>query len=191
MRILLLDNYDSFTYNIVERLRSLGYTEVEHRYNDAFDIQEAFNFEAIILSPGPGIPQEAGCLLPLIRHLYPHRPILGICLGHQAIAEAFGGSLVNLPQPYHGIASNLLVSNAHDPLLGALHQTPVGRYHSWVVNEVGLPSCLQITARSDEGHIMAIQHQRLPVYGVQFHPESYMSTHGDDVFDRFLTPGNR
>jgi anthranilate synthase component 2 len=186
MRILLVDNYDSFTFNIVERLRHLGYTNVTHRYNDAVEAQEALNFEAIILSPGPATPREAGHLCSIIEHTYTLRPLLGICLGHQAIAEVLGAELYNLPQPFHGFQSTLQVTQHGNDLVQPLHNTPIGLYHSWVVSPNQLPNSLHINAYSSEGHIMAIQHKEYPVYGVQFHPESYMTPQGDAVFNAFL-----
>ena len=186
MRLLLLDNYDSFTFNIVERLRCLGYTNVDRHFNNAIDAQQALSYDAIILSPGPATPSEAGNLWNIIEQTYTHRPILGICLGHQAIAEVMGASLENLATPYHGFQSTLHLINPNNPLLEPINQQPIGLYHSWVVSETNFPNSLLITARSAEGHIMAIQHKQYPVYGVQFHPESYMTPHGDAVFTGFL-----
>lgn len=186
MRILLLDNYDSFTFNIVERLRHLGYYHVERHYNDAITPQEALQYDAIILSPGPATPREAGNLWSIIEHTYTQRPILGICLGHQAIAEVMGATLQNLKTPFHGYKTTLQVVTPNNPLLQTLHNTSVGLYHSWVVDPDQIPESLKITAYSSEGHIMAIQHQKYPVYGVQFHPESYMSPQGDALFSAFL-----
>lgn len=186
MRILLLDNYDSFTHNIVERLRVLNYHDVTQAYNDTFKPEDIQHFDALILSPGPGTPREAGCLLSLIQTAHTQIPILGICLGHQAIAEFFGASLINLPQPVHGIQSTLQVIHTHNALLDQLHGESIGRYHSWVVDPEQVPDTLQITALSDDGHIMALQHRTYPVYGVQFHPESYMCPKGDTLFTAFL-----
>lgn len=187
MRILLVDNYDSFTFNIVERLRHLGYTNVTHRYNDAIEPQEALNYDAIMLSPGPATPREAGNLCSIIEQTYTQRPLLGICLGHQAIAEVLGARLHNLPAPFHGFQSTLRVSEQTNALVQPLHNTPIGLYHSWVVDPTTVPNTLHINAYSAEGHIMAIQHKQYPVYGVQFHPESYMTPHGDKVFQAFLS----
>ncbi|MGI9190627.1 MAG: anthranilate synthase component II [Chitinophagaceae bacterium] len=186
MRILLLDNYDSFTHNIIERLRGLNFHDISKRYNDNFDITEISHFDALILSPGPGTPREAGCLIPLIAAAYTQIPILGICLGHQAIAEYFGAQLINLHKPFHGIQSTLNVLDANNPLLAQLHQKSIGRYHSWVVDDQHFPEILTITATSEEGHIMALEHRHYPVYGVQFHPESYMCPEGDTLFTAFL-----
>jgi anthranilate synthase component 2 len=186
MRILLLDNYDSFTFNIVERLRHLGFTHVDRRYNNAIEPHEALAYDAIILSPGPATPAESGCLCALIEQVYTQRPILGICLGHQAIAQVMGAPLINLPNPYHGFRSTLHVLDTNNTWLQALNQKPIGLYHSWVVGENPFPNTLAITARSTEGHIMAIQHRQYPVYGVQFHPESYMTPDGDALFNGFL-----
>ncbi len=186
MRILLLDNYDSFTFNIVERLRHLGYTNVDRHYNNSITPQEALAYDALILSPGPGTPSEAGNLCAIIEHVYAHRPILGICLGHQAIAHVMGAQLVNLPQPLHGHRSTLHVQPSNNTWLQALNQKNIGLYHSWVVSDNNFPNSLQITARSSEGYIMAIQHTQFPVFGVQFHPESYMTPDGDAIFKGFL-----
>lgn len=186
MRILLVDNYDSFTFNIVERLRQLGYFHVERRYNDAIEPKEALTFDAIILSPGPATPREAGNLWSIIEHTYKHRPILGICLGHQAIAEVMGAQLHNLAEPFHGFQSKLQLTEFPNALVQALHDSPIGLYHSWVVNPNTVPDTLLINAYSSEGHIMAIQHKQYPVFGVQFHPESYMTPQGDAIFKGFL-----
>jgi anthranilate synthase component 2 len=186
MRILLLDNYDSFTFNIVERLRQLGYSEIDRRFNNAIEPHEALAYDAIILSPGPATPAESGCLCALIEHVYTQRPLLGICLGHQAIAQVMGAPLINLTKPYHGFRSTLHVLEKNNSWLQALNQKPIGLYHSWVVGENPFPNTLAITARSTEGHIMAIEHRQHPVYGVQFHPESYMTPDGDALFNGFL-----
>lgn len=186
MRILLIDNYDSFVYNLYHSIRSITDASLEIKKNDAVSPVEAASFDKIILSPGPGIPSEAGNLLDIIRYCAGKCPILGVCLGHQAICEAFGGSLTNLSEPYHGITS-LIQTNSDDPLFKIIgSQMDVGRYHSWVINESTLPPQLKVIARCPENQIMAIRHTELPVYGVQFHPESILTPMGDTLLKNWI-----
>ncbi len=185
-KILVIDNYDSFTYNLVHLINELG-EEVEVWRNDKFAIEDVAQFDKILLSPGPGIPNEAGLLLDVIRTYAPDKSILGICLGQQAIAEAFGGSLLNLGRPMHGIATPVRVIDAEESLFKDCPETiNVGRYHSWVVNRDDLPSCLQVTATDDSREIMALKHKTYDVRGVQFHPESVLTEYGKQMMKNWL-----
>ena len=189
MKTVIIDNYDSFTYNLSHVVKELG-AEVTVLRNDQFDMAALAAFDNIILSPGPGVPSEAG-LMPLVIKEYAERkPILGVCLGHQAIGEAFGATLENLDEVFHGVATPCHI------LRGAIFQglpndITVGRYHSWVVSKKDFPKCLEITAESDEGLIMALQHRRLPVYGIQFHPESVLTPQGKTIIANFLNLGGK
>lgn len=186
MKILLLDNYDSFTYNLLHAVKELEATDVEVARNDQIDIEEVDRFDKIILSPGPGIPEEAGLLLPIIRKYAPAKSILGVCLGHQAIGEAFGARLENLTEVYHGVQTP--VSIIKDDILfeGLEKEIHVGRYHSWVVSREAFPDCLEITAESKEGQIMALRHKAYRVHGIQFHPESVLTPQGKEIIRNFL-----
>lgn len=186
MKILVLDNYDSFTYNLVHAVKKLGYKEVEVHRNDQIAIEAVASFDKIILSPGPGLPAESGILLELIRKYAPDKSILGVCLGEQAIAEAFGGKLINLTEVYHGIASEIQVIQ-EDVLFNNLPTVmTVGRYHSWAVEKATLPDCLQVTAVDATGMIMSIAHKTFDVRGVQFHPESVLTPDGEVMLKNWL-----
>jgi anthranilate synthase component 2 len=188
MKILIFDNYDSFTYNLFHLVKELGYTDVEVHRNDKITLDEIEKFDKIILSPGPGIPSEAGLLLPLIKRFAKTKSILGVCLGHQAIGEAFGGNLINLEDVYHGVATPVRMV-APDILFQTLPETfEVGRYHSWIVAKEGFPKDLEITAVDSEGQIMALKHRTLDVHGVQFHPESVLTPLGKEIVKPFLQP---
>ena len=186
MKLLIFDNYDSFTYNIVHAVRQLGY-EPDVARNDRITLDEIANYDKIILSPGPGIPSESGLLPDLLATYADSKPILGICLGEQAIGERFGARLLNLPTVYHGIQTPIQVI-ADDYLFDGLPATiPVGRYHSWVVDREGFPEDeLEITAVDDEGRVMALRHRRYDVRGVQFHPESILTPDGLKMIDNWL-----
>ncbi len=185
-KILLFDNYDSFTYNLLHIVKKLGYTDVEVHRNDRIALDEIERFDKIILSPGPGIPREAGILLPLIKRYAPTKSILGVCLGHQAIAEAFGGTLINLKEVHHGVSSFITVT-ADDYLFDGLPRSlEVGRYHSWIVNPAGLPSCLQVTSTDEQGEIMSLRHTSYDVHGIQFHPESVLTPQGERLLANWL-----
>lgn len=186
MKTLLFDNYDSFTYNLLHILKELG-METEVRRNDKITLDEVDRFDKILLSPGPGIPEEAGILLPLIRRYAPTKSILGVCLGEQAIGEAFGAKLINLPDVRHGISSDIRII-ADDPLFEGLEPVErVGRYHSWVVSDQGLPDCLEVTAvDTEEGQIMGLRHRTYNVRGIQFHPESVLTPHGKRIIENWL-----
>jgi anthranilate synthase component 2 len=227
MKIVIIDNYDSFTYNLSHLIKELG-AEVTVLRNDQFSLDEIEAYNKIVLSPGPGIPSEAGLLLDVIRTYAGRKPILGVCLGHQAIGEAFGGKLENLSDVFHGVATpcHIIGEGVTDPTpapplegrgvsvgyVGAATPLPsrggvgggvsfipkdpmfsglekditVGRYHSWVVSREGFPDCLEITAVSDEGQIMALRHRELNVRGIQFHPESVLTPDGKKMIQNFL-----
>jgi anthranilate synthase component II len=182
MKVLVFDNYDSFTFNLVHLVKQLTSDEVTVVRNDQMPLGEVDAFDKIILSPGPGIPEEAGLLLPLIKQYAATKSILGVCLGHQAIGQAFGAELTNLPAVFHGVATPiqlLPVSNRrHDWFAGLAQPIEVGRYHSWVVSDENLPNCIEVTARDAQDYIMALRHRELDVQGVQFHPESILTPQG-------------
>jgi anthranilate synthase component 2 len=196
MKVVIIDNYDSFTYNLSHLIKSLG-AEVTVVRNDQFELQDLEQFNKIVLSPGPGIPSEAGLLLDVIRTYAGKKPILGVCLGHQAIGEVFGGKLVNLSDVFHGVATPCHIV-ADDPIFSGLERDiTIGRYHSWVVSNEDLPECLEVTAVSDEGlrvgdgtsgmgQIMALRHKSLNIRGIQFHPESVLTPDGKKMIQNWL-----
>jgi anthranilate synthase component 2 len=185
MKIVIIDNYDSFTYNLAHLVKELG-TEVTVLRNDQFELSQLEEYNKIILSPGPGIPSEAGLLLDVIRTYAGRKPILGVCLGHQAIGEVFGGKLENLSDVFHGVATPCHIV-ADDPIFSGIDRDiTIGRYHSWVVSKEDFPDCLEITAVSDEGQIMALRHRELNVRGIQFHPESVLTPEGKKMIQNFL-----
>lgn len=185
MRIVIIDNYDSFTYNLAHLVKELG-AEVEVLRNDQFQIEDLLPYDKIILSPGPGIPSEAGLLLDVIRQYAPIKPILGVCLGHQAIGEYFGGHLTNLSQVFHGVSSTVSVTTP-DYIYNELpDQIEVGRYHSWVVDTQAFPDCLEITSVSEEGQIMSLRHRQYDVRGIQYHPESVLTPDGQKIISNWL-----
>jgi anthranilate synthase component 2 len=187
-RILVIDNYDSFTYNLVHYIDKLTGICPDVYRNDEISLYAVDQYSKILLSPGPGIPAEAGICLELIRKFAPEKSILGICLGHQAIGEAFGGSIANLSQVYHGIATPVMVTDPSEPLFRDLPLRFVaGRYHSWIVTRDELPSCFTITSEDDQGVIMGISHKHYDVRGLQFHPESVLTEHGMDIIRNWLT----
>jgi anthranilate synthase component 2 len=195
MKILVFDNYDSFTYNLVHLVEKITQEKVDVFRNDEINLEAVNAYDKIILSPGPGIPSEAGLLLPLIKQYAATKSILGVCLGHQAIGEAFGGTLTNLSKVYHGVATPITkvagVSHpkrvAHPVLEGLAETIEVGRYHSWIVNEDNFPTDLEVTARDDNGYIMALQHKTYDVQGVQFHPESVLTPDGETILRNWLS----
>ena len=185
MRTVIIDNYDSFTYNLSHLVKELG-ADVTVVRNDQFRLEQLQQYDKIILSPGPGIPSEAGLLLDTIRAYADKKPILGVCLGHQAIGEAFGGRLENLSDVFHGVATPCTLL-ADDPLFAGLpKQIDIGRYHSWVVSREAFPDCLEVTAESDEGQIMALRHRSYNVHGIQFHPESVLTPCGRTIIKNFI-----
>ena len=185
MKIVIIDNYDSFTYNLSHLVKEMG-ADVTVFRNDQFSLDSLEDFDKIILSPGPGIPSEAGLLLDVIRTYAGKKPMLGVCLGHQAIGEAFGGRLENLSDVFHGVATPCHIT-ADSPLFqGLAKDITIGRYHSWVVSREAFPECLEITAVSDEGQVMALQHRQLPIYGIQFHPESVLTPEGKEIIKNYI-----
>lgn len=185
MRIVIIDNYDSFTYNLAHLVKELG-AQVTVLRNDRFQLDSLADYDKILLSPGPGIPSEAGLMPEVIRRYAGVKPILGICLGEQAIGEAFGGTLVNLETVYHGVQTPCR-RVADDYLLSGLpEEFPVGRYHSWVVDAATLPACLECTAVSPEGLVMALRHRSLDLRGLQFHPESVLTPDGARILSNWL-----
>ena len=185
MKTVIIDNYDSFTYNLAHLVKELG-AEVSVVRNDQFRLSELKPFDKIILSPGPGIPTEAGLLMDVIDAYASVKPILGVCLGHQAIGEYFGGKLTNLSQVFHGIASIISIT-APDYIYKELPaQVQVGRYHSWVVDNEGLPDCLEVTSVSEEGQIMSLRHKQYDVRGIQYHPESVLTPEGRKIIANWL-----
>ena len=186
MKILVFDNYDSFTYNLVQMIKEQSNASVDVFRNDEIPLEDVQAYDKILLSPGPGIPSESGLLIPLIKTYAATKSILGICLGQQAIAEAFGGSLTNLSKVYHGIATPVeLIGNSilFEGLPSTFH---VGRYHSWVVNENDLPAELKITSKDAEGYIMSLEHTSYDVKGVQYHPESVLTPEGAKIIGNWL-----
>lgn len=185
MKTVIIDNYDSFTFNLYHLVREIG-ADVTVIRNDRFKIEELETYDKIILSPGPGIPEEAGLLTEVIRHYAGRKPILGVCLGHQAIGEVFGAKLTNLAEVFHGVQTPCFLT-AEDYILNGLpREFPVGRYHSWVVSDKDLPSCLEVTAVSAEGQIMALRHREYDIHGIQFHPESILTPDGRTIMSNFL-----
>jgi anthranilate synthase component 2 len=205
MKILVFDNYDSFTYNLVHLVEKIIHDRIDVYRNDQIPLEKVKEYDKIILSPGPGIPQEAGLLLPLIKEYASSKSILGVCLGHQAIGEAFGGKLVNLSTVYHGVATpvrivnretsnvkgakgSLLTSNVSRNNLyeGLPDELEAGRYHSWIISKENFPEVLEITAEDDNGYIMGLQHKTYDVQGVQFHPESVLTPMGEKIMRNWL-----
>jgi anthranilate synthase component 2 len=192
--ILVFDNYDSFTYNLVHLVEHITGRRVEVHRNDRIPLDQVEAFDRIILSPGPGIPEEAGLLLPLIRRFAETKRIFGVCLGHQAIGEAFGGRLLNLDTVYHGVATPTRIgNNSERPLeregdwfAGLPDEIEVGRYHSWVVSDDAFPDELEVTARDSRNYVMALRHRNYDVQGVQFHPESILTPMGERMMRNWL-----
>ncbi len=185
MKTVIIDNYDSFTYNLAHLVKELG-AEVDVLRNDKFELEELEKYDKIILSPGPGIPEEAGLLLEVIRTYAGRKPMLGVCLGEQAIGQAFGGKLTNLSEVFHGIQTNVKIKNKDYIFDGLPTEIPVGRYHSWVVDADGFPEELVVTAISPEGQIMALKHREYDVHGIQFHPESVLTPDGKQIIGNWL-----
>ncbi len=197
MKILVFDNYDSFTYNLVHLVEKIMHQKVDVHRNDMIPLERVKEYDKIILSPGPGIPEEAGLLLPLIKEYASSKSILGVCLGHQAIGQAFGGTLINLSKVYHGVATKIEVVKSEklkvkseeskaDLFEGLPGELTVGRYHSWVISGEGFPEVLEITAKDENNMIMALQHKTYDVQGVQFHPESVLTPDGEKIMRNWL-----
>ena len=188
-KILVIDNYDSFTYNLVHYLEDLG-GEVTVKRNDQLLLEEAEDFDKILLSPGPGIPDEAGLLKDIIRKYAPTKSILGVCLGQQAIGEVFGGKIINLNKVYHGVATTVKIIVKDEPLFEGLDKDiEVGRYHSWVVDPE-LPDTLEATSFDENGQVMSLRHREYDVKGVQYHPESVLTPDGKKILKNWLKSGN-
>lgn len=185
MKVVIIDNYDSFTYNLSHLLKELG-AEVTVYRNDCFEMGQLEAFDKIVLSPGPGIPSEAGLLLKVIETYAGKKPMLGVCLGHQAIGEYFGGKLTNLSDVFHGVQTPATIVGDDYIFEGLQDKVQVGRYHSWVVDNAGFPDCLEITAVSDEGQVMALKHKKFDVHGIQFHPESVLTPEGKTIVGNWL-----
>ena len=185
--IVMIDNYDSFTYNLVHLVKELGADITVYR-NDQFKLEDLDEFDKIMLSPGPGIPEEAGLLLPVIKAYAGKKPILGICLGEQAIGESFGGTLTNLSDVFHGVQTPVTILRDNDDYIfaGMDDTIQVGRYHSWVVDRDSMPECLVVTAVSEEGQVMALTHREYDIQGIQFHPESVLTPEGKTIINNFL-----
>lgn len=207
MKVLVFDNYDSFTYNLVHLVEKIIHEKVDVFRNDQIPLEKVKDYDKIILSPGPGIPEEAGLLLPLIKEYAGSKSILGVCLGHQAIGEAFGGTLTNLTSVFHGVATPIKIVSGELSVVSEEKNSPftihhsrknlfeglpeefeVGRYHSWVVDRKNFPSELEITAEDETGFIMGLQHKTYDVQGVQFHPESVLTPNGEKIMRNWLTP---
>jgi anthranilate synthase component II len=202
MKILVFDNYDSFTYNLVHLVKKIVRDQLDVYRNDQIPLEKVKEYDKIILSPGPGIPKEAGMLLPLIKEYAQSKSILGVCLGHQAIGEAFGGSLINLSTVYHGVSTPVKIVKretadvkdvlshtghaSHDLFVDLPDEIEVGRYHSWILSDEDFPKELEVTARDDNGYIMALQHKTYDVQGVQFHPESVLTPDGETILRNWL-----
>ena len=185
MKIVIIDNYDSFTYNLSHLIKEIG-VEVTVIRNDQFTLNQLEPFDKIVLSPGPGIPSEAGLLLDVIKTYKGRKPILGVCLGHQAIGEVFGGTLENLSDVFHGVATEG-TQFSNDYIFDSLSKRiTMGRYHSWVVSRENFPTCLEVTAVSDEGQIMALKHKNYDIHGIQFHPESVLTPEGKTIVRNFI-----
>ncbi len=186
-RVLILDNYDSFTYNLVHLVEKILHIRIDVCKNDQIDLDSVKGYDKIILSPGPGIPDEAGLLKNLIREYAAKKSILGVCLGHQAIAEVFGARLVNLEVPYHGISTPIKILNKKNRLFSQINENQlVGRYHSWAVSKENLPDILEVIAVDDRDVIMALSHTKYDVQGVQFHPESVLTSDGEKMIRNWL-----
>lgn len=187
MKILVLDNYDSFTYNLVHIIRELGYAMDIYR-NDQISVEAVDQYDKILLSPGPGIPDEAGIMKPVIQQYAASKSILGVCLGHQGIAECFGAKLFNLPHVLHGVTSTLQVIDAGEKLFTGLpQQFTVTHYHSWVVEPTTLPEEIKVTSTNAQGLVLSLAHRQFDVRGVQFHPESIMTEHGKQIIKNWLS----
>ncbi len=186
MKILVFDNYDSFTYNLVQIIEQIVDEKVDVFRNDQIPLEDIEKYDKIILSPGPGIPEEAGILLELIKKYAPTKSIFGVCLGQQAIAEAFGGSLINLSEIYHGVATESNQIKEHSIFKNLPKTLEVGRYHSWAVNPENFPEELEITSIDNNGMIMSLKHKTYDVHAVQYHPESILTPNGREILENFL-----
>jgi anthranilate synthase component 2 len=186
IKILLFDNYDSFTYNLVHAIKSLGYENVDVYRNDKIELSQIDLYDKIILSPGPGLPSEAGIMMEVIKKYAGKKSILGVCLGHQAIAEVFGAKLENIPTVFHGIQTAIKIMKEDYLFAGLPNEILAGRYHSWIVSKSDFPDKLEVTAVDKAGDIMALKHKTLDLHGVQFHPESMLTPDGVQIIQNFL-----
>ncbi len=187
LKILVLDNYDSFTYNLVHYIEELLGEKVDVYRNDEISLEDVAKYDKIVLSPGPGVPKDAGIMEDLIKEYAPSKSILGVCLGCQAIAEVFGGSIRNMNKVYHGVATPVKITDEEEPLFREVPATfPAGRYHSWIVNREDLPEELKVTSVDEEDEIMSLRHKTLDVCGVQFHPESILTEDGKQMIRNWL-----
>lgn len=187
MKILMLDNYDSFTYNLVQYLEEIIEGKIDVFRNDQITLEEIGAYDTIILSPGPGVPKDAGILMEVIKEYATTKNIFGVCLGMQAIGESFGGELANLEKVYHGVQTLIIKTEDEEPIFKDVPTAfEAGRYHSWVVKKENLPDCLEVTAIDKKGIVMAMSHKELNVRGVQFHPESIMTPDGKTMLRNFI-----
>lgn len=186
MKVLILDNYDSFTYNLVQMTEQIIGKNVEVARNDETSLKEIEKYDKIILSPGPGIPSEAGILLDVIKEFAGKKPVFGVCLGLQAIVEAFGGTLINLKDIFHGVATQATQTADHSIFKNLPEKLEVGRYHSWAANPENFPEELQITSVDEDGMIMSLRHKKFDIHAVQYHPESILTPHGKEILANFL-----
>lgn len=185
MKVVIIDNYDSFTYNLSHLVKELGASVTVYR-NDKFEMSQLEEFDKIILSPGPGIPCEAGLLLDVIKVYAGKKPILGVCLGHQAIGESFGGTLTNIGEVVHGVATPCHIIQDDYLFEGLAKDIEIGRYHSWVVDQKNFPDCLEVTSVSDEGFVMSLRHKEYDIRGIQYHPESVLTPDGKTIINNWL-----
>lgn len=186
LRILIIDNYDSFTYNLFQYIREITSFFVEVKRNDKITVKEAGEYDILVLSPGPGLPREAGNMMAILEAYLAEKPILGVCLGHQAIGVSCNAKLINLPKVYHGVSSSLEIPDQEGLFKGVAPGSRAGRYHSWTIQKDSLPPDLIPTAYDENGEIMAVKHRTYPVFGVQFHPESVMTPGGKKMLENFM-----
>jgi len=187
MKIAVIDNYDSFTYNLVHAIRKISGSQVDVFRNDEADLRLLEEYDKIVLSPGPGLPSESGLLLEVIKKFAPVKSLLGVCLGHQAIGEYFGGRLVNMERVIHGMATPVRLTGCKTSIFAGLpDEFEAGRYHSWIVERDSLPGCLEITSLDEEGRIMSMKHKEYDVEGLQFHPESVLTPLGEKIIENWL-----
>lgn len=185
--LLMIDNYDSFTYNLVHAIKKITGLPVDVFLNDEVDHEDLKGYDKIVLSPGPGIPSEAGLLMKIIESLAPAKCMLGVCLGHQAIGEVFGARLLNMNKVFHGVATKVRITNRNTSLFTGIPDTfEAGRYHSWIVDNEGLPDCFEITSLDQDGRIMSMKHKIYDIQGVQFHPESVLTPVGEKMIENWL-----
>ncbi len=187
MKIVVIDNYDSFTYNLVHAIKKISGLPVDVFRNDEIKLEDLEKYDKIVLSPGPGLPEESGLLLEIIKEYAPKKSVLGVCLGHQAIGEAFGGKLLNMKKVLHGIATPVELTEIKSVLFEGLPKSfEVGRYHSWIVQKEDLPECFEVTSYDNDGFIMSMKHKEYDVQGVQFHPESVLTPLGEKILENWL-----